>query len=204
LPGVLTALATLITAIGGAFLGGTQVVGTASQPTVTVTVTPSVPAARGSGNSGSGSQSQANSASAPGGTTDLSALTPVQNNTGDPLITGAQQIGTATYANSVRFTCPSFAVGVVYEVAGYKILNATIGVPSNAQNGAGTSANITFLKDAMSAQLAPGVNVALDQPQRVHVNLHGASQLEISCTASGPSAASTVDVALGDATVSPS
>jgi hypothetical protein len=199
LPGVLTALAALVTAIGGAFFGGTQVA--APQPTVTVTVT--APARHApAGTQGGGSNPQpALATSAPVGVTDLSALTPVQDNSQAGVTTGSQQIGTTTYANSVRFTCAYTYSNVVYDVAGYRFLDATIGVPSDATNAAGTGANVTFLKDGTTAQLGSGVSVALDQPQHVHVNLHGASQVEIACAVSGSSGF--LDIVLGNATVGP-
>lgn len=198
LPGILTALATLITAIGGAFFGGTQVTAhTATQPTATVTVT--IPAQAGT-MTASGTPSQPGGNSLPTGTTYLAALTPVASSM-DPT-TGAQKIGTTTYPDSIRITCGYTGHdSLVYEVAGYKTLNATIGVPSNATNAAGKTAHITFLKDGTTTQLAPGVTTALGQPQTVHVNLQGASQLAIGCATSE---LWNIDIALGSATLSSS
>ncbi len=81
------------------------------------------------------------------------------------------------------FTCyndnPSY---IDYNVAGYKFLNAVIGVPSSASNAAGNSMTVTFFKDGSSNQLSTPVTVSLDHPQSVHLNLDGSSQLEIACT----------------------
>ena len=52
---------------------------------------------------------------------------------------GPEQIGATIYQNSVGFTCygssPSY---IDYNVAGYKFLNALIGIPSGASNAAAT------------------------------------------------------------------
>jgi hypothetical protein len=120
---------------------------------------------------------------------------------------GPQQIGATIYQNSVGFTCysggPSY---MVYNVAGYKFLNALIGIPSGASNAAGNSMSITFFKDGSSTQLGSPVTVSLDHPQSVHLNLDGSSQLEISCAAISQTSHSPVsmDGALGNATIGPS
>jgi hypothetical protein len=206
-PGIITAIAALITAIGGAFLGGRQAASTAPQPTVTTTVieTPGpLTSSTGSGLSGSAGsdtsskpvQSQGGQASTPIGTTGLWALTPLQDFTQST--TGSEQIGTKTYANSVRFSCAYSMDDIIYNVAGYSVLKAYIGVPNNSADAAGTTATISFLKDGTSRQLIPNVTVALDQPERVQVNLRGTSQLEIDCTASQPGG---IDIVLGNATL---
>jgi hypothetical protein len=138
---------------------------------------------------------------------DLSALTAVQtNNISGPNL-GPEQIGATIYQNSVGFTCytggPSY---IDYNVAGYKFLNALIGIPSSASNAAGNSMTITFFKDGSSAQLGSPVTVSLDHPQSVHLNLDGSSQLEIACAAISQTSHSPVsmDGALGNATIGPS
>jgi hypothetical protein len=138
---------------------------------------------------------------------DLSALTAVQTyNISGPNL-GPEQIGATIYQNSVGFTCytggPSY---IDYNVAGYKFLNALIGIPSSASNAAGNSMTITFFKDGSSAQLGSPVTVSLDHPQSVHLNLDGSSQLEIACAAISQTSHSPVsmDGALGNATIGPS
>jgi hypothetical protein len=138
---------------------------------------------------------------------DLSALTAVQSNNISGPNPGPEQIGATIYQNSVGFTCygssPSY---IDYNVAGYKFLNALIGIPSGASNAAGNSMTITFFKDGSSTQLGSPVTVSLDHPQSVHLNLDGSSQLEISCAAISQTTHSPVsmDGALGNATIGPS
>lgn len=86
---------------------------------------------------------------------------------------------------------------MVYEVAGYRQLQLTIGIPSDATNASGNSAAVKFLKDGGSTQLIPQVTVALDQPQRVTVPLSGTSQLDINCI--DAEAYSGMDVVLANA-----
>jgi hypothetical protein len=138
---------------------------------------------------------------------DLSALTAVQANNISGPNPGPEQIGATIYQNSVGFTCyaggPSY---IDYNVAGYKFLNALIGIPSGASNAAGNSMTITFFKDGSSTQLGSPVTVSLDHPQSVHLNLDGSSQLEIACAAISQTSHSPVnmDGALGNATIGPS
>ncbi len=138
---------------------------------------------------------------------DLSALTAVQSSNISGPNPGPEQIGATIYQNSVGFTCygssPSY---IDYNVAGYKFLNALIGIPSGASNAAGNSMTVTFFKDGSSTQLGSPVTVSLDHPQSVHLNLDGSSQLEISCAAISQTSHSPVsmDGALGNATIGPS
>lgn len=90
---------------------------------------------------------------------------------------------------------------VIYNVAGYNVFKAYVGVPSNSTDAAGTTATISFLKDGTQTRLIPDFTVALDQPKRIRVNLDGSSQLEIDCTASQPSG---IDIVFGNATLSAS
>lgn len=212
LPGLITAVAALITAIGGAFLGGTQLAGRSqAQPTVFVTVTASAsPAGQETDPSGSAPASSGSTPATVSGT-DLSSLTPVQSSVDGFTTNGPQQIGTTTYSNAIRFSCSTSndAYGynsLVYVVAGYKTLNATLGVPDNASNAAGNSATIKFYKDGGSTELGQPVTIALDSPQRVSLPLQGSSQLEISCVAANQTGnnGDDIDVAIGGATLSSS
>lgn len=211
MPGILTGLAALITAVAGAFYGGTQLSPRGPQPAVTVTVTVTAPgrtvtASTGAAHRGSrsGPTSQNSGSVQAAGAVHLSSLTPLQDNenrSGDSASEGPQQIGSATYADSVRFTCgpQSDPSSLVYDVAGYKTFKATIGVPSDATNASGNSTAIQFLKDGSSVQLSPGITTALDQPQNVTIPLSGASQLEISCASS--SSESDMDIVVANATL---
>ena len=121
----------------------------------------------------------------------------------DTVINTPQQIGATTYSHTVRLSCYDQTINgsssVVYKVAGYKTLQATIGVPSDATNASGNSATIQFLKDGTSNQLAQDITAALDQPQVITVPLKGASQLDISCSGSNGN----IDIALANAALNP-
>ena len=133
---------------------------------------------------------------------------PVQVN--DASVTdGAAQIGNTPYPDSVRFTCNTgveSATSLVYDVAGFAFLNATLGVPSNATNAAGTTMNITFFKDGSTDQLGKTITVSLDNPVPLHLNLDGASQLAIDCAAthSSTDAPVSMDIASGNAVLASS
>jgi hypothetical protein len=210
LPGLITAVAALITAIGGAFLGGTQLAGQSrAQPTVFVTVTATASAAsQGTDPSGSAPASSGSTSATVSGT-DLSSLTPVQSSVDGFTTNGPQQIGTTTYSDAIRFSCSSPDSGygynsLVYAVAGYKTLNATFGIPDNASNAAGNSATIKFYKDGGPTELGKPITIALDSPQRISLPLQGSAQMEISCVAAQiGSDGDDIDVAIGDATLSP-
>jgi hypothetical protein len=182
------------------------------------TVQPSDSSAQASSGPGSAASASAtgtaNTVAAPGGgpgsaITNLSALTPVQNDYAGNFSTGPEQIGATIYSDSVRFTCePGEGTGsdLIYNVAGYKFLNGTLGVPSDATNAAGNTATITFFKDGSTAQLGRAITISLDHPQPLRLDLQGSSQLEIACIATNATSHSSVnmDVALGNATIGPS
>jgi hypothetical protein len=161
-------------------------------------------AASGSPSAGPSPSSTATVPPATSGT-NLFNLTAVQNIGAYNLVNGSEQIGTTTYPDSVRFTCASGEnvahTYLVYDVAGFSFLNATIGVPSDATNAAGNTMGITFFKDGTTQQLGKTITIALDQPGQVHLNLDGASQLEIGCAATSTANQQAVqmDVALGNA-----
>jgi hypothetical protein len=140
----------------------------------------------GSGAVGSSSPSAAVSpptSAAPPPTTGTNLFTqdPVQVN--DASVTDwAAQIGNTSYPDSVRFTCNTgveSATSLVYDVAGFAFLNATLGVPSNATNAAGNTMNVTFFKDGSTDQLGKTITVSLDNPVPLHLSLGGAPQLAI-------------------------
>jgi hypothetical protein len=109
----------------------------------------------------------------PGSVTNLSALSPLGTSGIGSFANGPEQIGSTTYQNSVRFTCFDTTSDLVYDVAGYKFLNALIGVPSNATNAVGNTMTMTFFKDGATNQMGKPVTVSLDHPHPVHLNLQG-------------------------------
>jgi len=138
------------------------------------------------------------------GSVNLAGLTPRSAYYVGSYVTGPTQIGNTSYPSSVRFTCeqsPGSSANVVYDVAGYQYLNATLGVPSDATNAAGNTMTITFFKDGSTAQLGKTVTISLDHPQGLHLNLQGSSQLEVACVATNAASNSptAMDVALGSA-----
>jgi hypothetical protein len=137
---------------------------------------------------------------------NLFNLTPVQNNYAFNLVNASEQIGNTTYPDSVRFTCSGGDTSLIYDVAGYKFLTATAGVPSNATNAAGNTMEISFFSDGSTRQLGKTVTIALDAPAPIHLNLAGTSQLEIACTATSTSTqqAQDMDVAFGNAVLTQS
>jgi hypothetical protein len=114
-------------------------------------------------------------------------------------------MGSTTYPNSVRFTCDGASgANVVYDVGSYSYLNATVGVPDDADNASGNSITLTFYKDGATAdQIGKPITVSLDHTHALHLNLQGAAQLEIACAAisSGSPNLVTMDFALGNATL---
>jgi hypothetical protein len=170
LPGIITALAALITAIGGAFFGGTQV-GTGPGPTVTVT------APSGEGSLPAQSGVPTGSVSAPADAVGLSTLTPI---TGWALVTkGSRHFGTTTYENSVTISCSG---SLTYDVVGSKALDAIVGIDNDSADGADASVTVQFIGDDIHLG---GATVSIDHPQPIHVPLQGKSQLVISCTSTG-------------------
>ncbi len=153
-----------------------------------------------------GTTSPATPSSAPQitGTTNLSSIKPVRIN-GVTVSTGSEQIGTSSYPFSVRLAClGAFNPDVTYNVAGYAFLDAVIGVPNDATNAAGSTTALTFVKDG-SIQLGSPINIALGQPQQVHLDLQGAQQLVIKCspTVNTTHQVTNMDIALGNATIGP-
>lgn len=138
---------------------------------------------------------------------NVSALTTLNSTDIGNLSNGPEQIGAVTYQNSVGFTCYTSGndANFVYDVAGYKFLNTVLGVPSDSTNATGNAMTITFFKDG-ATQLGQPVTISLDHPQSVHLNLQGASQLEIACNATNVTSHQQVDMdaALGNATIGPS
>jgi hypothetical protein len=117
----------------------------------------------------------------------LYTLTPVENSTNTAITSGQVQMGNSSYPNSVGVTCfaepQNSTAEIAYDVNGAKFLNATVGVPNDATNAAGASITITFFKNGPNDQLGAPVNVSVGKSQAIHLNLQGASQLDITCAA---------------------
>jgi hypothetical protein len=148
----------------------------------------------------SAASSPATSSSDP--VTDLSGLTPVQNEASGygTVQPGDIQIGSTTFPNSAGFYCGvGFTSYVVYDVAGFKFLDATVGIPSNAQFGAGNALLVTFFKDGATTQLGSPITVSLSHSQPIHLDLQGASQLKVACA--GHADTGYAPVVLGSATL---
>jgi hypothetical protein len=194
--GIIVVAASILATFGvGAVVGHV----TASSPAPAIKPVTAAPTATGAGDASASPQPSSEPSTA--GIAYLTAITPIVNNTGGSgLMTGPVQIGTTTYERSVQFSCYSGLSDVVYNVAGFKFLNATVGVPNNAAGAAGNAATIVFLKNGSTTQLGPPISDTLGQQQQVHLNLQGAEQLEIQCSTSSGE----MNVALGNATFGPS
>lgn len=209
--GIVTVLASFGLGVGADRVAHSQSP-TATQPPVTITVSAlpasNTPTLTPSFSSTPSLSSPPPTSADPAKVTKLSAINPIQTKNVSNPIAGSVQVGTATYPNSIRFTCNGAYPGdVVYNVARFKFLNATIGVPNDARNAAGNTTVITFLKDSSAAQpLGSPLNVAVGQPQLVHLDLQGATQLDIHCVATNNATHSVaiMDIVLGDAEISPS
>jgi len=194
----ITAISSLIVALTAAgFLVGhaTASSGTAApQPSITVAKT--VPTSSTSAVSPTSGNPSASSS----GTIYLTQLNPLQSGAYG-VTDGPVQIGTGTYVDSISFPCGEAAAETqtaVYDVAGYRYLTATVGIPNNDPDGTNSAANVVFYKDGSSTTLGPPVSSTVGSGQPVHVDLQGAAQLTISCSG----AATTI--ALGDAALSTS
>jgi len=142
----------------------------------------------------------------PTGITNLSSLKPLQSPNVANFSTGPVQIGSKTYPQSVRFQCYSVdETSLVYNVAGFKFLDVTIGVPNDAPNAAGNITVFTFLKNGSTTPLGDPVSDVTGQPQTIHLDLQGSAQLEIACSATNATThgGAAMDVTLGDATLTP-
>ena len=131
----------------------------------------------------------------------LTELTPLQNSlTAFSFKAGPVQMSGQTYRQSIYFTCQDPITSVVYEVTGFKFLDATIGVPDDATNTSGISTtSVMFFKNGSTTQIGQPVFPLLGHPQKIQLNLQGAVQLEIGCATNRNDLA---DVALGNATLS--
>ncbi|MEY9965145.1 hypothetical protein ABIA33_003187 [Streptacidiphilus sp. MAP12-16] len=208
--GIIAVAGSILTSFGlGAAVGHVATTATpAPAPTVTVVRTvPAAPPSNGPAATPSPTATdQPTSAPNPTAATSLSLLKPLQNNNAGNIVIGPVQIGTTPFPQSVRFNCTGgYNSYVVYNVAGFAFLDATVGVPNDATNAAGNTATIGFLKNGSTTQLSPPIADVIGQPQKIHLNLQGSAQLEITCNATSNANhnAVSMDIALGDATLTP-
>jgi len=136
--------------------------------------------------------------------TYLSTLTPVENSTSESITPGPVTMSNETFQNSLSTLClaepPGARAVVAYDISGASFLNTTIGIPDDAPNTVGDTITITFFKNGLSEQLAAPINVSVGQPQAIHLNLEGATQLDFTCTAVNATQGTvSSDFALGDA-----
>jgi hypothetical protein len=195
-PAWITAIATLILALTGAgFFAGRVTAGP------TKIVAPPTHSGTSSATPAASQHEQPDSVAGSGGVTYLSQLTPLQesylNFNAEPV-----QIGTATYQQSIQFTCQTAVTSAIYNVTGFTFLDATVGVPNNASNDAGYTTNISFYKNGSTTQLGPTITDVLGQLQKVHLNLQGAVQLQIACNTAADGPDTSMEVALGDPSLS--
>jgi hypothetical protein len=190
-PAWITAISGLIVALAAAgfFVGHVTASGgtAAPQPTATVTKPASDP--------GSDSSPNVQPSVASSRVTYLTQFAPLQ--AGAYGVTdGPVQIGANTYPHSTSFPCGQGAAevqSVVYDVAGFRYLNATVGIPNNSPDASGSAANVILYKNGSSTTLGPPISGPVGKGQTVHVFLHGAAQLNITCSGAPGS------IALGDA-----
>jgi hypothetical protein len=215
-PGVLTGLATLLTA-AAAILGvfahqQAQVIDDKTRelndvraepaPTVTVTVTEAAtPSADGLGEFDPVGADTLDTP-APGSTRYLADLDAVESNSwrvepGDKTISGKQ------YAHSLLLGCGSAPGGyAIYDVHGSTSLRAQVGIADDATNANGVVAAVTFT-DEDGVKLGKTISVSVGHSQAVNVPTSGVVQLKVSCvsrdkvTGEGTS----VELTLGDAAV---
>jgi len=195
-PAWITAIAALIVALTGAgFFAGRVTAGATN-----TVVAPVLPSKASSAPPTATQREQPSGAASSGGITYLTQLTPLQTN--DGFTVEPVQMGTTTYQQSIRFTCQTAVTSVVYNVTGFTFLDATVGVPNNATNAAGYTANISFFKNGSATQLSLPITDVVGKLQKVHLNLEGAVQLQITCTTEADGSDTFMDVALGNPSLS--
>lgn len=135
----------------------------------------------------------------------LSELTPL--NTNSVNTPKSLMIGTETYPKSFTLGCNTGGTSVTYPVAGYRLLEARIGLDNNqagtaAKNGYKSVIRVTG--DGNAQQLGTEYTVSLGHPADLSVPLNGAVQATISCTLIDPKGGNTAyyQVAFGNATIS--
>lgn len=124
-----------------------------------------------------------------GGGTGLFRFSPVQVFNVSRLRTAPVVIDGTSYMDSILFTCAAgghvSSGDIDYPVSGYGSLATTIAA-------LGGTASVSLFNNGAGSQVAGPYHVSPGHPRTVHVRFPGASQLEISCTPSGPRSPSVV------------
>lgn len=199
--GIITVIISILAIFGaGAYVGHVTTASPVPTPTPThiINTAPTSPATSAAGSTSA--SLQPSTVPSPTGVAYLSLAQPIEVTFINGDTPGPAIMGTTTYQRSVEVSCGPSTGMVVYNVAGYNFVSATVGVPNNSSGATGNSATIAFLKNGSSTELGTPITVTLGQPQQVHLNLQGAEQLEITCMT--PSSA--MEVAFGNATIGPS
>lgn len=133
----------------------------------------------------------------------LSEMTPLNTNSVNS--PRAVTIGTQSYPNSFTLGCNTAGTSVTYPVAGYKSLQARIGLDNN-ESGTAAKSNYTSVIRVTTEdgrQLGNEFRISLSQPADLSVPLDGAVQATIKCTLIDPRGGTTgyYHAAFGDATI---
>ena len=149
---------------------------------------------------------QAAGSLAPRGSAYLSNLQATVDNADDQ--NAPQVMSAKSYPNSVTFGCAGpygAQPDEAFDVVGYRLFTAVIGIPDDAIDATSLSETVTFASQA-GARLGAPVTVSLGHPVTVRLAIAGVTQLEITCTgvnAQTRQAEDTNDVTLGNALISP-
>lgn len=159
------------------------------------------PTASGEATPGASPQSTASSAPNP-------AFSPVNGIAylGAP-VDGSGSVGTkddvvisgTDYPYSARLYCPSSSP-IDWNVAGYSVFTATLGIPDNASGATGATITMTF--SDQNGKVLSVDKTAIGQPASVRIPLSGVYRLVVSCNRTANNGSDSNQVALGNGAVS--
>jgi len=90
-----------------------------------------------------------------------------------------------SYQDSVTLLCygayGNGAPDEAFDVAGYKLFTAVVGIPDDTSNATNLDETVIFANQAGVQLMAP-VTVSLGHPASVHLNISSVTQLEVTCT----------------------
>jgi hypothetical protein len=198
------------TAVGG-FFGGQVVVvnkdsGDDAKPpaatvtvtaTATVTATPSETTLSG-GESPTDDPGDPSGSPAPGRRTFLADLGVVSGG-GEADASPATLLG-RSYPKAVRLNCDETGKSAVYNVSGYKTLQASVGIASDSYNAIGSVGSVS-VTSASGNQIGRPVETRSSSVTKLSVDISGQDQVQITCvmTKTGSEGKSYFTTALGDA-----
>ncbi|MEU0817102.1 hypothetical protein [Streptomyces mirabilis] len=201
------------TAVGG-FFGGQVVVinkdsGGDAKPSAEATVTATVTAtstvtASPSDTTLSGGEPPTDDPSAPSGSpapgrrTFLADLGVVDGG-GEANASPATLLG-HSYPKAVRLNCDANGQSAVYNVSGYKTLQASVGIASDSYNAIGSVGSVS-VTSASGNQIGHPVETRSSSVAKLSVDISGQDQVKITCvmTKTGSEGKSYFTTALGDA-----